>query len=200
MITASLAAYPCAYRHLTLNSDLSKLSITTDYVKTLSGYEDFQGMAKERLTKSISVVYANEFNMETGTDLVAQGFVIHAEGTENDSDDAKTFQALYELTQLILRLSGALNDKLASHGLTWTDVNNSVRGMLTDTSSYGNAARENQTDDLQLTIEMPEVSSASTIKSTRVENTDEGYYTLQGIRVKSPQKGLYIRNGKKVVR
>jgi len=72
--------------------------------------------------------------------------------------------------------------------------------MLTDTSSYGNTARENQTNDLQLTIEMPEVSAASTIKSARVENAEEGYYTLQGIRVKTPQKGLYIRNGKKVVR
>ena len=200
VITAALAAYPCAYRQLTLNNDLSKLSISTDYVKSLSGYEDFQGMAKERLTKSISIVYANEFNMEAGTELVAQGFVIHAEGNENDSNDAKNFEALYELTQLILRLSGAFNDKLASHGMTWTDVNNSVRGMLTDTSSYGNTARENQTNDLQLTIEMPEVSAASTIKSARVENTEEGYYTLQGIRVKTPQKGLYIRNGKKVVR
>lgn len=200
VITPALAAYPCAYRQLTLNDDLSKLSISTDYVRTLAGFEDFRGMAKDRLTSGISTVYANEFNMETGTELVAKGFVIHAEGNENDSDDAKSFQALYELTQLILRLSGAFNDKLDSYGLTWTDVNSSVRGMLTDTSQYGNAAREDRTDDLQLSIEMPDVSAASTIKPIRTENADEEYYTLEGIRVKSPQKGLYIRNGKKVVR
>lgn len=200
VITSALAAYPCAYRHLTLNDDLSKLTISTDYVKTLSGYEGFREMAKDRLTKGVSTVYANEFNMEMGTDLVAQGFVIHAEGNEDDSNESKSFQALYELTQLLLRLSGAFNDKLASYGLTWTDINNSVRGMLTDTSSYGNAARENQTNDLQLTVEMPEVSSASTIISTRAEDKYEGYYTLQGIHVKTPQKGLYIRNGKKVIR
>ena len=72
--------------------------------------------------------------------------------------------------------------------------------MLTDTSQYGNAAREDWTDDLQLAIEMPDISAASTIKPIRIENADEEYYTLEGIRVKSPQKGLYIRNGKKVVR
>ena len=31
------------------------------------------------------------------------------------------------------------------------------------------------------------------------EGPDDNYYTLQGIRVKNPSKGVYIKNGKKVI-
>ena len=33
-----------------------------------------------------------------------------------------------------------------------------------------------------------------------VEPKDDGHiYTLQGVRVDNPQKGIYIRNGKKII-
>jgi hypothetical protein len=34
---------------------------------------------------------------------------------------------------------------------------------------------------------------------TTKETTAETYYTLSGIRVKAPKKGLYIANGKKLI-
>ena len=38
------------------------------------------------------------------------------------------------------------------------------------------------------------------ITKLRVVNETEGdYYTLQGVRVTQPQKGVYIQNGKKVI-
>lgn len=42
-----------------------------------------------------------------------------------------------------------------------------------------------------------ETNGISTVKS--VESTDNVYYTLSGVRVAQPQKGLYILNGKKVI-
>jgi len=38
------------------------------------------------------------------------------------------------------------------------------------------------------------------VPSSMVETVDtEGYYTLQGVKVNNPSKGVYIKNGKKVV-
>nr|MCR4853147.1 hypothetical protein [Prevotella sp.] len=37
------------------------------------------------------------------------------------------------------------------------------------------------------------------IQNVNVEQADAAYYTLEGVRVAAPQKGVYIHNGKKVV-
>jgi hypothetical protein len=37
------------------------------------------------------------------------------------------------------------------------------------------------------------------IRETKQSREDDAYYTLQGQRVVNPGKGLYIKNGKKVV-
>ena len=46
-------------------------------------------------------------------------------------------------------------------------------------------------------VNLIKVSTA--IKSVKLENQDESYYNLNGIRVTSPKKGVFIHNGKKVV-
>ena len=45
--------------------------------------------------------------------------------------------------------------------------------------------------------ELPTAIDAITVKEERI--SDGSYYTLSGVRVKCPGKGVYIRNGKKVV-
>lgn len=37
------------------------------------------------------------------------------------------------------------------------------------------------------------------IKNVTSESVDGGYYTLQGVKVAQPQKGVYVKNGKKVI-
>lgn len=37
------------------------------------------------------------------------------------------------------------------------------------------------------------------IQSVATESVDDGCYTLQGVRVAQPQKGVYVKNGKKVI-
>ena len=37
------------------------------------------------------------------------------------------------------------------------------------------------------------------ITSTKVEKGDDSWYTLQGVKVAQPTKGIYVKNGKKVV-
>ncbi len=37
------------------------------------------------------------------------------------------------------------------------------------------------------------------IQNVATESVDGGYYTLQGVKVAQPQKGVYVKNGKKVI-
>lgn len=46
-----------------------------------------------------------------------------------------------------------------------------------------------------------ETSGVTEIKNVEVnkQNNDNAYYTLQGIKVLKPTKGIFIHNGKKIV-
>lgn len=46
---------------------------------------------------------------------------------------------------------------------------------------------------------IPSNGGIATNVANIVETQDNNYYTLQGIRVKNPSKGVYIKNGKKVI-
>lgn len=192
IVTSSLTAYPCAYRQLTLNNDMTKLSVTTTYI----GNKDFQEKAKERLLEcSTKQFMKKEVNDETSANLAAKGFVIHAAGNENNSSESQTYLTLYEVTQIVLRLTGVLDKKLKEAGMTWDALNTTVRSMLTDTSYYGVTGRENRVDDLKVTIDMPK-PVASGISVVEADEASDAIYTLQGVRVSAPPKGLYIQNGK----
>ena len=41
------------------------------------------------------------------------------------------------------------------------------------------------------------LSGISTVKTEKNQNS--GLYTLQGVKVNKPQKGIYIQNGKKMI-
>lgn len=196
IITSSTAAYPCAYRQLTLNDDMTKLSVTTEYVTPPAGMTDFQSMAKERLKQGTTNLFMKaEVSNETAASLVASGFVIHAAGNENNSSESQTYLTFYEVTRIILQLTGVLNGKISEAGMSWDMIDDTVHSMLTDTSRYGIAGREDRTDDLTLTIDLPK-PSPSGITTTMTEKENRVYYTLEGVRVNTPTKGLYIQNGK----
>ena len=51
-----------------------------------------------------------------------------------------------------------------------------------------------------ITVKLSLSSDASSISNVRNASDDEGvFYSLNGLRVKNPSKGIYIKNGKKVV-
>lgn len=65
-----------------------------------------------------------------------------------------------------------------------------------DNSEF-NEELEDATDDL---IEAEEAYKTSAVSSINAESSDRGaWYTLQGVRVEKPAKGIFIHNGKKVI-
>ncbi len=51
----------------------------------------------------------------------------------------------------------------------------------------------------KITVKLSLSSDASSISNVRNASDDEGvFYSLNGLRVKNPSKGIYIKNGKKV--
>ena len=46
----------------------------------------------------------------------------------------------------------------------------------------------------------PDVTGISTLTDERSSSRDDNWYTIQGVRVDKPTKGLYIRQGKKVIK
>ena len=69
---------------------------------------------------------------------------------------------------------------------------------MSDDVFFSKMIISNDDDDV---IAIPVFGEGTTgIISTQFQNADQDvYYTLQGQRVENPRKGLYIRNGKKVV-
>ena len=198
IVTSSTAAYPCAYRQLTLNSDKTKLQVTTEYINSLAGVSDFQDEAKDRLLQGGTRLIMNEEKVnETAANLAASGFVVHAAGNENKSGESQTYLAFYEVTSFLLKLTGVVDDKLSEAGMSWDMVDETVRGMLKDISNYGMGSREDRTDDLSLTIDLPKTTPSGINDRRREAGEDDGpCYTLQGVRVSKPAKGLYIKNGR----
>ena len=197
IVTPSTAAYPCAYRQLTLNSDMTQLKVDTKYITSLKGVSDFQSMAKDRLVDGTTRLFMKEeADNETAANLAAKGFVVHAAGGEDESGESKTYLAFYEVTSFLLKLTGVLDDKLSEAGMTWDMVDDTVRSMLKDISGYGKGKREDRTDDFSLTIDLPK-TAPSGITSVEADSEQGTYYNLQGIRVTAPStKGLYIQNGR----
>ena len=65
--------------------------------------------------------------------------------------------------------------------------------------STGNWGPRELTDPLKSKVagDVEEVSGISNVSAEVVE--DDSYYTLQGVKVAQPNKGIYIKNGKKII-
>ncbi|MBQ4211191.1 MAG: dockerin type I repeat-containing protein, partial [Prevotella sp.] len=90
--------------------------------------------------------------------------VLHAEGNENRSVDAKSLINLYKAGSSILKSNASLTAKLSARGLTWEDAEATMYSILEDKSSYGVEGREDQTNDLRLTITMPDLQNPITLR------------------------------------
>ena len=143
--TGSLISYPCDYREVTLSADLSEISITTGHITAIAAET-----AKERLRDAAENQIAKR---GTAYALIApaaaQAFIFHAEGNENDNEEAAN-----TLTNLVAvaNLGKALLGEAKAQNLL--DMANS---MLQDKSQYG-TDREDQTNDLTLTIRLADLS------------------------------------------
>ncbi len=158
--TGSTISYPCDYRELTLSSDLSRLTVNTGHVSTLPSDADFSNTAKNRLKTFIQKYGSSMFgNNELFLNILTNMILIHAEGNENKSIDAKSLINLYKLGAPILKNNASITAKLTARGMTWDDAEATLNSMLKDISNYGVTGHENQTNDLQLTIYMPPVSA-----------------------------------------
>lgn len=114
----------------------------------------------------------------------ADAFIIHAEGDEYKVNTENILE----------KFKGELINK---HVPGWNVL---LHSMLTDLSPHGIAGRENQTDDLSLTIDMGLPVPSGIHGVTRSEDS-ERCYDLNGRLLQAPPtKGLYIRGKKKTVR
>ena len=147
--TGSLVSYPCDYRVVTLNNDMSELIITTGHISELTNDKDFAETAKERLTTAVKKkISAKGFPYSLIAETAAKAFIFHAEGNEPDNPEAaSTLSSLVSTANM----GAALYPEKAQAMI------NMATSMLQDISQYGDSDRENVTNDLTLNIELPEM-------------------------------------------
>lgn len=150
--TGSLISYPCDYRVLTLSADLQQLNVTTGHVTAIPSDDHFSDTAKDRLTESIRTQVED---MSSALHLVAneaaECFVVHAEGNEHQSPQG---QQLLKRLLSIAKEAGSFAALVPSMKQKIADVEKMANSILRDISDYGDPDRENQTDDLEITIDL----------------------------------------------
>ena len=113
------------------------------------------GLAKERLKTAVqNTISAKGMAYSLIAPTAAEAFIIHAEGNEPDNANASTV-----LTQLVSAANMGQALIGADKAQALKDMANS---MLQDKSQYGVEGRENVTNDLTLSIEVPEMIKLAT--------------------------------------
>ena len=196
--TGSPLSYPCDYRVLTFDDHFKTLNIVTKSIKELVGYEDFPTYAKERLQTAVYNWALKKLHDYVGDDqttnqllaqLIANMFVIHAEGNEPENPASAEATLLFDA---IMQLSPLFSDMVA---VMVNQLGLSMQSMLGDYPSEYD--KDNVVNDRELTITMPILPTG--IRYIEKSRSDEEiWHTLQGIRLPSPptKPGLYILNGK----
>lgn len=152
--TGSLISYPCDYREVTFSGDLATMDITTGHITELGGDAEFGNTAKGRLKTSVENTLTSKGYGAIKTHG-ANAFIAHAEGDEDESASAAS-----ALSALLGYATTARTYHLLDE-TTIKDMEDMANSMLQDLSAYGEDGRENQTDDLSLTINMPTFSTVS---------------------------------------
>ena len=207
--TGSLVSYPCHYRVLTLSSDKSTLSVTTECIEELEDGDGFADIAKGRLKEAVeNQVRAQGAAYSTVAPKIADAFIYHAEGDEHRSAAAAT-----TLTQMlglanVARMFGALPEEKISK------LEAMANSMLRDISQYQVEDRQNQTDDLILNITLPsktvpvsisahgiatfcsdryiDMSRTSDLKAFIITGVTDNDVTLEEIKVIPPGTGVVL--------
>ena len=203
--TATCAAYPNPYRMLTINDDAT-LSIRTHYISELPGVDNFAAISEERMKEGLmNLVYDRTHNNEV-SELFADIFKIHVVGNEPENPRRQEFLDMYDEYLPQMKEDKQINDFLEAYEVTFDDLSHMVSSMLEDKSNYGNPERESLDDDLNTTIPIFGEGWTGMVSKGiwRQEDKEKGdgnlWYTLQGLRIKEPQKkGIFIHNGRLVV-
>ena len=133
---------------MTISGDLMELSLTTSHITSLTGDDSFSSeMAKTRLHNSVkdeikarikakAGAFANMIpaTIESMATLLADAFIVHAEGNEADVD---TEAIMKGLSPAFIMMNG---------------TEDMCRSMLEDKAPYAIEGRENVTNDLILSI------------------------------------------------
>lgn len=141
--TGSLISYPCDYREVTMSADFSEMAITTGHSTAIDAET-----AKGRLQSAAQAQIAAKgmaYSMIAPT--AAQAFVYHAEG--NESENASAATTLSTLVRAANMGKMIIGEEIAQ------ELKDMASSMLEDKSQYG-TERENVTNDLTLSIELPE--------------------------------------------
>lgn len=151
--TGSLISYPCDYRTITVSPDNRTWHITTGHISALPSDPNFSTYSKQRLAGSIKHIMSEKSSaLSLLADDAAECLIVHAEGNEHKSPTAqellKKIDFLLQEADGITGMFPKLKDKIA-------DAEKLANSLLKDISEYGVQGRENQTDDLTLTIELP---------------------------------------------
>lgn len=148
--TGSVISYPCDYRHLSLSEDRAQLSVSTNRITTLPDHPVYGTTAKERLHQSLSQFVKRSIKNDMIASVAANALLIHAEGNENESEEASNIMGTLQLAKMFV--SSSMKAKMAEHGLSWDLLESIVSSIMTDTTNLGIEGRQDQTNDLTLTI------------------------------------------------
>lgn len=166
--TGSLISYPCEYREVTIDKDLTEMQIVTHNIASLPDDQNFSKTSRNRLKKSIKrIVKGRTGNPKFPKNIVtnkiarfiAKAAVVHADGNEHQSSKAKRRNASFNRMAKVANLLMPNNKMLKRYGLTMDDVKTLIHSMLKNKTSYGIEGRENITDDHQLTIHLKNVKT-----------------------------------------
>ena len=167
--TGSLISYPCDYRILTLKDGMRTLKVETESIEVNGSKEWLRGRAKTVATNKMNskagklAAYFSSYINNIAT-FAANLFILHAEGNEQLASDRNGLQETYE---------GFKDDAIYLTAFAYGGITDaSVYSILDDKSNYGNTAKENQTNDRSLTIDLPEMATIAA----------SGYSTLVSIK------------------
>jgi hypothetical protein len=207
--TGSLISYPCDFRDMVLSDDLSTLTIQTRMVTGLASESDFSNYAKGRFQSSVRKIFEAQnplsasmkqlmaSSLETIYDRLIEGATLQAEGNENLNERSEA--VITDLTATLGAIKNLLGESAAMFPL-FVYGEDMIASMLTDQSPYL-TDRVNVTNDRELSIALDHVNTGITsIADTTTANSDDLWYTVQGVRVQQPTRaGVYVKNGKKLL-
>lgn len=197
--TGSLISYPCDYREVTMSADFTDMAITTGHSTAIASET-----AKERLNTAVkNQIAAKGMAYSLIAPTAAQAFIIHAEGNETENASAAT-----TLSTLV---SAAEMGKAFIGEAKAQELKDMASSMLEDKSQYG-TERENVTNDLMLSIEVPEaiklaadgystycsenrldISKTTGVTAYIVNNVTETTVELQEVSVIPAETGFILK-------
>lgn len=197
--TGSLISYPCDYREVTMSADFTDMAITTGHSTAIASE-----IAKERLNTAVkNQIAAKGMAYSLIAPTAAQAFIIHAEGNETENASAAT-----TLSTLV---SAAEMGKAFIGEAKAQELKDMASSMLEDKSQYG-TERENVTNDLTLSMELPEaiklaadgystycsenrldISKTTGVTAYIVNNVTETTVELQEVSVIPAETGFILK-------